>query len=136
MLLQDLGVFPLTMLFRTWKSSEHSFYQAKRCYIDKWHMDGDCKPGFQSLQIAKLRDDLLYIQKFKMPLSPVHELNNTEYLLQKLEDETNNFREMLPRLDTRRAVLSAVGSMLKWFFGTATLLDVEDLQHKTVDTMQ
>jgi hypothetical protein len=42
---------------------------------------------------------------------------------------------MLPCLDNRRAVLSAVGSMLKWFFGTATLLYIEEL-HKTVDKMQ
>ena len=33
----------------------------------------------------------------------------------------------------RDVVLSAVGSVLKWFFGTATL-DVEEL-HKTVDKM-
>lgn len=84
--------------------------------------------------IAKLRDDLLYIQKFKTPLAPVHELNHIEYVLQKLESEINAFREMLPRLDKRRAVLGAVGSMLKWAFGTATLLDVEEL-HKTVDKM-
>jgi hypothetical protein len=31
-------------------------------------------------------------------------------------------------------VLSAVGSMLKWVFGTATLVDVEEL-HRTVDKM-
>ena len=41
---------------------------------------------------------------------------------------------MLPRLDKRRAVLIAVGSMLKWFFGMATLLGVKEL-HKTVDKM-
>ena len=34
----------------------------------------------------------------------------------------------------RRAVLSAVVSMLKWGFGTATLVDVEEL-HRTVDKM-
>jgi hypothetical protein len=84
--------------------------------------------------IAKLRDDLLYIQKFKSPFAPANELNHIEYILQKLEDEITAFREMLPRLDSRRAVLSAVGSVLKWFFGTATLLDVEEL-HKTIDTM-
>jgi hypothetical protein len=81
---------------------------------------------------AKLRDDLFYIQKFKMPLVPVHELNHIEYVLQKLEDELNAFREMLPHLDKRDNVLSAVGFMLKWFFGTATLLHVQEL-HKTVD---
>ena len=62
--------------------------------------------------IAKLRDDLLYMQKFKTPLALVHELNHIEYVLQKLEEEINALREMLPRLDKRRAVLSAVGSLL------------------------
>ena len=84
--------------------------------------------------IGKLRDDLSYIQKFKTPLAPVHELNYIECVLQKLEDDIDAFREMLPRLDKRFAVLSAVGSMLKLAFGTATLLDVETL-HETVDEM-
>jgi len=61
--------------------------------------------------IAKLREDLFYIQKFKTPLASVHELNHIEYVLQKLEDEINASREMLPRLDKTRAVLSAVGSV-------------------------
>jgi gas vesicle protein len=84
--------------------------------------------------IAKVIDDLLYIQKFKTQLAPVHELNHIEYVLYKLEDEIKAFREMLPRLDKRRYVLSAVGSMLKWFFGTNTVLGVEKL-HKMVDKM-
>jgi len=84
--------------------------------------------------IAKLRDDLYFIQKFKSPLAPVHELSHIEYVLQKLEDEIYAFREMLPRLDKRRAIMSAVGSVLKWAFGAATLFDVEEL-HKTVDKM-
>ena len=74
----------------------------------------------------------MYIQKFKTPLAPVHELNHIEYVLQKLKDELNAFREMLHRLDKKRAALNAAGSTLKWFFGTATLLDVEEL-HETVD---
>jgi len=76
----------------------------------------------------------LYIQKFKTILAPVHESNHIEYVLQKLEEEINAFREMLSCLDKRHAVLSVFGSMLKWFFGTATFLDVEEL-HKTVDKM-
>ena len=77
-------------------------------------------PDFSTYEqtIAKQRDDLFYIQKFKTPLAPVHELNHIEYVLQKLEDEINAFRELLPHLDKRRAVLSAVGSVLKWFFST------------------
>ena len=69
-----------------------------------------------------------------MPLTLVYELNHIEYVLQKFEDEINAFREMLPPLDKRSAVLSTVGSMLKWAFGTATLLDVQKL-HRTVDEM-
>jgi hypothetical protein len=69
-----------------------------------------------------------------MPLAPVHELNHIEYVVQKLEDKINAFREMLPRLDKRSAVLSTVGSVLKWAFGTATLSDVQGL-HETVDKM-
>jgi hypothetical protein len=88
----------------------------------------------QNTVFIKQRDDLLYIQKFKTLLAPVHELNHIGYVLQKLEDEIDTFREMLPCLDKRRAVLSAVGSMLKWAFGTATLLDVEVL-HESVDEM-
>jgi len=84
--------------------------------------------------IAKLRDDLYYIQKLKSPLAPLHELSHIEYVLQKLEGEIYAFREMLPRLDKRRAIMSAVGSGLKWVFGRANLLDVEEL-HKTVDKM-
>jgi len=52
-------------------------------------MDGNCKPRLQLLEqaITKLREDLLYIQKFKTPLAPVHELNHIGYVLQKLEEE-------------------------------------------------
>jgi DNA gyrase/topoisomerase IV subunit A len=67
-------------------------------------------------------------------LVPVHELNHIVYVLQKLKEEINDFKEMLPRPDKRRAVLSAVGSMLKWGFGTTTLVDVEKL-HRSVDKM-
>jgi hypothetical protein len=42
----------------------------------------------------------------------------------------NNFREMLPRPDKRRALLIAVGSMLKCVFVTATFVDVKEL-HST-----
>jgi len=69
----------------------------------------------------------LRIQKLKIPLASVHELNHIGYVLHKLE-EINDFREMLPLPDKRRAVLSAVGSMLKWVFGTAILVDVEELR--------
>jgi hypothetical protein len=54
---------------------------------------------------------------------------NHIHVLQKLEGEINAFREMFPRLNKIRAVLSAVNSMLKCFFVTATFLDVEVTQN-------
>jgi hypothetical protein len=137
MLLQDLGAFPLTLLFEIRKFIRIQFLSKQGDVIltnDAWTVvvNLDFSPYEQT--IAKLKDDLLYMQIFKTPLTPVHELNHTEYVLQKLEEEINAFREMLPRLDKRCAVLSAAGSMLKWAFVTATLLDVEEL-HKTVDKM-
>jgi hypothetical protein len=63
--------------------------------------------------ITKVMYDLLYILKFKTPLSAVYELNHIRSVLQKLEEDINDFKEMLRRLDKRHAVLSAVGSMLK-----------------------
>jgi hypothetical protein len=79
-------------------------------------MHGDCKPGFQPLRANDYKTKAWSIvHKFKTPLAPVHKLNHGEYVLQKLKDEINAFGGMLPRLDTGRAVLSAVGSMPKGF---------------------
>jgi hypothetical protein len=92
MLLHGLAVFPLTVLFPIRISSEHYFYQAKRHYIDKWCLDCDKKNmDFSTYEqtIAKLRDDLFYIQKLKTLLATVHELSHTEYVLHKLEEEIN-----------------------------------------------
>jgi hypothetical protein len=77
--------------------------------------------------ISKLRNDLFKYRIFKTPLVSVHELDNIEDVLEKLEEQLNAFTEMLPRLDKRRVVLNAVCSMLKWIFVTSTLLDVEEL---------
>jgi len=136
MLLQDLGVFPLTIPFPIWKFIRTQFLTIKDIILtnDAWTVIVNLDFSTYEPVIAKLKDDLFYIQKFKKPLVPVHELNHIEYVLQKLEEEINAFREMLPRLDKRRVVLIAVGSLLKWLFGTATLLEVEEL-HKTIDKM-
>jgi len=48
-------------------------------------------------------------------LTPIRDQNHEECVLQKLEDEINAFREMLPRLDKRRAELNAFVSVLKCF---------------------
>jgi hypothetical protein len=53
----------------------------------------------------------------------------------KLEEEVEAFREILPRPDKKRAVLSTVGSVLKWAFGTATLGDIGSI-HETISDMQ
>jgi len=118
MLLQDLGVFPLTILFPIRKFVRTIFIKRRDIILTS-----DARTVIVNLEIstyepaiAKLRHDLFYIQKFKTSLAPVREMKFIEYLLQKLVDEMNAFREILPRLDKRRAVLRAVGSVLKWFF--------------------
>jgi hypothetical protein len=60
---------------------------------DAWTMISNLDFNAYEQTISKLRDDLLYIQKFKTPLTPVHELNHTEYLLQNLEDEIDAFEK-------------------------------------------
>jgi hypothetical protein len=51
-----------------------------------------------------------------------------------LENEINSFREILPRLDSRRAVLNVAGSFFKLLFVTATTADLESL-HNTVQEL-
>ena len=63
------------------------------------------------------------------------ELRQTEALLNTLEDKLHNFRQILPKLDSRRSLLGFGGTILKAFFGTATTADVHQL-HKTLDNLQ
>jgi hypothetical protein len=51
-----------------------------------------------------------------------------------VENEINSFREILPCLDSRRAVLNVAGSFFKLLFGTATTADLESL-HNTVQEL-
>jgi len=110
MLLQDLGVFPLTILFPIRKFVRTIFIKRRDIILTS-----DARTVIVNLEIstsepaiAKLRDDLFYIQKFKTPLATVHEMSHIEYVLQKLEDNINAFREILPRLEKRRAVLTVL----------------------------
>jgi hypothetical protein len=137
MFLQEFGSISADNAISNTESHQNTVFIKQRDVIltnDMWTVivNLDFSPYEQT--IANLRDDSVYIQKFKTPLAPVHELNHIEYVLQKLEEEINAFREMLPRLDKRCAVLSAVGSVLKWAFSTATLLHVQEL-YEIVDKM-
>jgi hypothetical protein len=49
------------------------------------------------LTISKLKDFLMYMQKFKTPLAPVYEMNHTEYILQKFEGEITAFNTVQPK---------------------------------------
>jgi hypothetical protein len=45
-----------------------------------------------------------------------------------LEKELKTFKEIFPRADSKRAILSAAGSVFKFLFGTATIADYESLK--------
>jgi len=101
---------------------------------DAWTVAVNLDLNLYEQTISKLRNDFFHTSKFKTLIVPVHELNNIYHILEKFEDVLTVFREMLPRLDNRRVVSSAVGSTSKWFLFTATLLDLEEL-HRTVDQL-
>jgi hypothetical protein len=66
---------------------QNSFYQAEILTSVVWTVIVNLDFSSYKQAITKLRDDLLYIQKFKTPLAPVHELNHICYVLQKLGDK-------------------------------------------------
>jgi len=62
-------------------------------------------------------------------------MRQIEALLNTLEDKLHNFRQILPKLDCRRSLISLGDTVLKALFGTATIADVHQL-HKTLDNLQ
>jgi hypothetical protein len=80
--LRDWGVFPLAMLFPIRKFIRTVFVKQRDVILtnDAWSVivNLDFSPYEQA--IAKLNDDLLYMQTFKTPLALVYEMNHIEYI--------------------------------------------------------
>jgi hypothetical protein len=84
--------------------------------------------------VARLRLELKHIHKAKTEFAPINELLQVENLLNKLEDAVISFREILPRVEAKRSILNAAGSVFKFLFGTATMADISNL-HNTVQDL-
>jgi hypothetical protein len=52
-----------------------------------------------------------------------------------MELKLYDFQQIFPRLDARRSLLNFGGTILKSFFGTATIDDIISL-HRTLDDLQ
>jgi hypothetical protein len=85
--------------------------------------------------LSTIQGDLILVDKQKQKFTSFAELRQIEALLNTLEDKLYNFRQILPKLDSRRSLLSFGGTILKALFGTATIADVHQL-HKTLDNLQ
>ena len=81
-LLHDWGVFPLKTLFTIQKLIRTVFVKQKDVILtnDAWNVIVNLDFSSYEQTIAKLKDDLLYMQKFKTPLAPVYEMNHLEYI--------------------------------------------------------
>jgi len=82
--------------------------------------------------IAKLSEDIQHTRRTvnnnNNQFAPIGELKQVEKLITELEKELTTFKEIFPRTDSKRAILSAAGSVFKFLFGTATIADYESLK--------
>ena len=85
--------------------------------------------------ISTVREDLLLVEQHKQEFTPTSELRHIETLLQQLELKLGSFHDILPRLDRRRGLFNAGGSLLKTVFGLATIFDTNQLSN-TLDRLQ
>ena len=77
--------------------------------------------------ISTIRADLLAVEQRRKEVTLTSELQSIETLLTTLESKLHSFKQILPKLDPRRGLLSLGGTMLKALFGTAVVSDVTQL---------
>jgi hypothetical protein len=71
---------------------------------------------------------LLEIREHKQEFTSISELSFIETLLATLEPNLQAFKQILPKLDSRRGLLDICGSILKSLFGTAVISYVTSLR--------
>jgi len=72
--------------------------------------------------LAKLKDDVYSIVKFKSRFTPTAELGHVKILVDFLESYIYLFTQMLPRTDRTRGLVNVAGSVFKTLFGVATVM--------------
>ena len=91
---------------------------------DAWHVATDLNTDAYEDVLSTIQGDLILVEKQKQEFTSLSELRQIEALLNTLEDKLHNFRQILPKLDSRRSLLSFGGTILKALFGTVTIADV------------
>ena len=82
-----------------------------------------------------LREDLFRVKEIAKRSTQIGELRQLETILASMENKLRDLRDFLPKVDRRRGLINAGGSILKVLFGTATVMDLAEL-HDAIDVMQ
>jgi hypothetical protein len=85
--------------------------------------------------ISIFKEDLLDIEKHKQEFTPISELKTINTLSITLESKLQGFKQILPKPDSRRALLGFGGTVLKTLFGTAVISYV-NLLHEMFDELK
>jgi hypothetical protein len=80
-----------------------------------------------------IKSDFFIIEKQKQEFTTTIELKQVETYLKLLEDNLQEFHQVLPRTDRRRGLYSFRRIIFKTVFGTATISDVRTLQDALTD---
>ena len=78
--------------------------------------------------LSIIKGNLLEIREHKQDFTSISELSQIETLLAILESKLQAFKQILPKLDSRRSLLNICGSVLKALFGTALISDVTSIR--------
>ena len=101
---------------------------------DRWNIVVNVDFSAYQDALAKLKDDLHQINKFKSRFAPTSELSHVNNLVDLLGNQIDSFTQMLPRMDRRRGLVNVVGSVFKTLFGVATVIDLDQL-HDSVNKL-
>ena len=77
--------------------------------------------------LAKLKDGVHQIIKFKSRFTPTAELGHVKILMDFLESHVYIFTQMLPRMYRRRGLVNVAGSVFKILLGVTTVMDLDEL---------
>jgi hypothetical protein len=82
-----------------------------------------------------LREDLFRVKEIAKRSTQIGELRQLETILASMENKLRDLRDFLNKVDRRRGLINAGGSILKVLFGTATVMDLAEL-HDAIEEMQ
>jgi hypothetical protein len=84
--------------------------------------------------VVQLRTEVFGLQEITKLVAPAGDLEHLKKALNSLESKLRSLKEFLLKANRRRGLISAGGAALKWLFGSATMMDLNEL-HSTVDAL-